>query len=459
MSELVILGIGVTLLLTVAYIFSEDDFFSPSLIVCALFLVSVLFAIRDVIQWNVSDSMFTTNATIFLLLGLASFMVTEQITKAVLRSSKKRVLVVRSVNNRIPIHPSRIRLFLVLFLMIALVGYYCYMTYKYTAANGYEGGLNFSEIAAFRHANTFDSENSTQTSRLYRFSKYVIDANVFVCLWLLLRNTVYARDKVKKNVLYIVMILLSIPTCIINSSRGFILQIMGSGIFLFYIMMRRRNNWRKPGKIFKRILFWSTLILFFSVSLFYYVQAKGLFGRLTNRSLLDHVTMYIGDPILNFYDFVKNPPSNRIIYFGQETFAGLNNLFVRLHIRDIKYSVQLEFRNIQGHEGNIYTFFRRPLRDFGVVGMCIVTSLTSFLFTYIYYKKLYKKSESYVTDITLIIYSYFFYIIYLFPMLCQLCNMVYFGMVYFVFFIYLFYRFLLGKGRKNILRTRSINHK
>ena len=451
MTQLVYLGIGVTLLFAMSLILSRGDFFSPSLIVCAIFLLSVIFAIRDVIVWKVPERIFTFKATIILLLGVFTFVTAEQFTKVLVDAFYKTTIGV--ANKRKPnvevsmvaIHPQGFKKGLMLCMVFLLTSFYCYETYKYSRANGYTGGFDFTAIATFRHANVFDAQNRVETSRFYRFSKYIIDANVVIALWFFINNVFGAKEKIRKNVIYIFVILLSLPTCIINSSRGFILQILGCAVLMVYVTLRRRTGWKHPGKIFGRILLWSSLTLIVALALFYFVQANGLFGRSTNRSLLDHVTMYIGDPILNFYDFIKSPPE-KTIYFGQETFAELNNLLVKLHIRDVKYSVQLEYRTIQGHSGNIYTFFRRPYHDFGLFGMCVVTWLTSFIFSWFYYARLYKRIASSKVDRELILYSYFFYIVYLVPMLCQLCNMIYFGMVYFVLFVWVIYDLLRGSN-------------
>ena len=91
-----------------------------------------------------------------------------------------------------------------------------------------------------------------------------------------------------------------------------------------------------------------------------------LFGRSTNCTMLDHVTIYISAPITHFYQFIEDPPIE-IQYFAQETLAGLNNLLFKLHLRDAKYLALLEMRTICGYTSNIYTFFRRSYHDFELI--------------------------------------------------------------------------------------------
>ncbi len=48
----------------------------------------------------------------------------------------------------------------------------------------------------------------------------------------------------------------------------------------------------------------------------------------------------------------------------------------------------MEFRPLGIGFNNVYTFFRRPLHDFGLVGMYLFTAFVAVLFAYIYYGKI-----------------------------------------------------------------------
>lgn len=99
------------------------------------------------------------------------------------------------------------------------------------------------------------------------------------------------------------------------------------------------------------------------LSYFYSILYKlmELFGRSTNCTMLDHITIYISTPITHFYQFIEAPLID-VQYFAQETLAGLNNLLFKLYLRDAKYLTPLEMKTICG-----YTFFRRSYHDFGLI--------------------------------------------------------------------------------------------
>ena len=437
MNELIVLSAGIFVLLIYSALMSQYDFFSPSLIVCILFFVSSLLAIRDVIAWDVSDDIFSSYGTIVLLSGIAVFVMTEQIVTLFLRRKgygKKS----QAPEEITPLKVSKVKLLLLLIIVVISAFIYCFMTYRIAVRNGYKGNFSLSAVAAFRHDISFDSRRIYETPRWVRIIKNVIDINIYIGLYLFIRNVVYAKDKIRHNIIYLALIAPSIPANMINSARGTFLQAAGSGVFFIYIMLRRREGWKSSKKVFMKIAKKSCVILVVALILFYLIQANGFFGRTTDRSFLDHVTMYVGAPIIHFYQFIQSPPAD-VLYFGQETFVSLNRLLLKLGLVPEAGSAQLELRGISGHYGNIYTFFRRPLHDFGLIGMYFITALTSFAFSYFYYKKIYKRSEFYCKDTTVILYGYFFYIVYLFPMLCELCNLVYFGIIYLVLIILILY--------------------
>lgn len=83
MQQLLILLVGMGIFLFITLLLSMNDFFSPSLIVCGIFFLSVILAIRDVVVWKVPDDIFTSKATMILLSGVFVFIATEQFIKKI----------------------------------------------------------------------------------------------------------------------------------------------------------------------------------------------------------------------------------------------------------------------------------------------------------------------------------------------------------------------------------------
>lgn len=454
MFNLLILLLGISIAVVVSYALSSDNFFSPSFIISILFWISVILAIRDVRAWNVETYIFGVYGTFLILSGIYVFIITEHITKRLIK--KKSCCIVEIEGKNESIHISSVKLILYYVFLIILVAIYCISMYRVAKHNGYAGGFDFSKIAKFHHDLTFKDKAGYDTPRVVRIIKLFIEATNYVFLYIFIKNVIFRLHKIwYVNIKYLFPIFVSVPTNIINSSRTAYLQLAGSALFMIYVQISRKNQWKKNRTTFKKIMCMGTIFFCVTLSLFYLIQANGFFGRITNRSMIDHITMYVGAPIIHFYQFLDSPPLP-VNNFGQETFSSLNNLFYKLHVIKEVYSSQLEFRSISGHTGNIYTFFRRPYHDFGIIGMYIITILTSVIFSLVYYGKVYGKFESVKNDRNMILYSYFLYIIYLFPMLCEICNLIYFGIIYFIVMFFFIYGFVVGNIsiKRGILRLK-----
>ncbi len=74
--------------------------------------------------------------------------------------------------------------------------------------------------------------------------------------------------------------------------------------------------------------------------------------------------------------------------FGEETLYSLTKITHALGLSDVSTHYNMEFRPLGIGFNNVYTFFRRPLHDFGLVGMYLFTAFVAVLFAYIYYGKI-----------------------------------------------------------------------
>ena len=76
------------------------------------------------------------------------------------------------------------------------------------------------------------------------------------------------------------------------------------------------------------------------------------------------------------------------------------------------YLVHEEFRRLTSTDsGNVYTLFRRFIQDFGILGMCVMTILLSYFFSYVYNRKIRTQKLNYRTMLIIIKYGYAYYII------------------------------------------------
>lgn len=441
MSELLFLTIGVFVLLLVSLLLCGYDFFSPSFIVCLIFELSSILALYATISWDVPEDYFSPMAIFIILSGIFVFIITEQM----IRMMYKKNVNISSENNItqiICIRPYKLVLLIVFCIMASFL---CVVSYwHYIRLNGYGGGFDFQSIASFYHRLTFIADKEGGMARWVRWLQMAEMSIIFIFMYIFMNNVVGCKDKIIRNSVYLVPMICWIPNMLMTSSRSFYLQLAGAIVFFGYVSMCRRNRWSKMRKNYRRILIYSCAALITILIAFYAMVANGAIGRSANKTFLDYITIYLGAPIIHFNQFITNPPAD-VSYFGQETFGKMNSVLLRLGLVKNAALNQLEVRNIVGiYSGNVYTFFRRPYHDFGLIGMYVFVALTAGLFSHVYYKKIFGLGQSFRNDRTLVLYGYYFYIIYLFPVMCEVCNLVYFGTVYFLIIFYLVYGWIFG---------------
>ena len=147
MDKLIILSIGIFVLLVMSFLMNQYDFFSPSFIVCAIFMVSCILALRAVAVWGVDESIFTLKATFIILSGLFLFVITEQLAKII---SPKKYNPKKEENGSTRITMSSVKMVLILLFCIVTVTLYCYSAYHYVCKNGYIGAFHLSQIGKYR---------------------------------------------------------------------------------------------------------------------------------------------------------------------------------------------------------------------------------------------------------------------------------------------------------------------
>ena len=450
MTEITILLLGLFILLLLSYILSEYDFFSPSFIACLVFTFGAALALYATVAWDLPETFFSTAATWIMLSGMLVFFISEQITRRIVLFDgvkRKKSLDLEYVESK-PIHVSTIKMIILVLICIAGTLLYVLGVYTKVKANGYSGGFSFSLIAVYNHRLSFMDNVVGGIGKITSYFNTAARLAMYICMFIFFNNVVCCHEKIKNNIQYFIPVIIWVPNILITSSRGSYLQVAGAVVFYCYIFMCRKKRWVKMKRTHHTIIKYAAVLFILILVAFYTVSATGLIGRTTNNGFVDSITLYIGAPILHFHQFINSPPAD-VQFFGQETFTKLLPIFQRLGFNAESVSGQMELRTIAGkYRGNVYTFFRRPYHDFGLIGMYIIVALTAIIFSYLYYKKIYGKYQSYRNDRIIILYSYFFYIIYIFSIDCAIYLYAYFSVVFFFIIAYVLYAFVFGKNIK-----------
>lgn len=210
----------------------------------------------------------------------------------------------------------------------------------------------------------------------------------------------------KEYLLFIGSALLLVVQFLLNSTRGPIINYVVFGIVVFYVKYQQRYSWRiEANKRTIRIIIQMAVLLFIVFS-----ASRFLIGRDVSETPIDNLARYFSGSLQLFDLYIKNPVSGSG-YWGEETFTGIIQSFYRWGAQNVEtfISVALEHRSLGDYTGNVYTIFRRPLQDFGYVGMYIFVGIVALIFSYVYYFKIKYRESTDKRDLELFYYAYFYH--------------------------------------------------
>ncbi|HFU3697702.1 TPA: O-antigen polymerase [Streptococcus suis] len=392
MELLLALFIGLLLLLFFNYFSSQRDILSPSVVMTAMFVVSTLFALINAKNWNIDYELLST---FYILSGIIVFSIPVTI------ASNKVGAIPEIVSYR-KLSISTWKIIFAILVDLVIIYLYRKEMYQLAAQAGYSG----QSIQWFIR-NSTSYEGSIEFSAKIRLLVRFVDITAYIFLFTFINNFIY-NVKRKSNLLLLVPVMLFAYKTVLTGGRQDILKLMFAAVVQAYILQKAKVGWKKV--ISGRYVMYGLTGLLVGIPSFYY----GLFlvGRTTTRSMMESVSTYIGGPIQHFNQFVQNPTSPSR-YFGSESLTPILNILGDLGLIDYNETVHLEFRQLGVTIGNVYTFFRRPLHDFGPVGMYLFVFLVGVLFAYLYYVVIRSKRRSDLWDMNVMVYSYLFYWIFL----------------------------------------------
>lgn len=210
---------------------------------------------------------------------------------------------------------------------------------------------------------------------------------------------------------------------------------------MWYILLQHKRGW----KITTQSKFIRIIVIALVVILVVFSRLQSLLGRDVSGSTdgFTVVSNYVGAPIIHFGQYIQNPPPpNKVL--GQETFVGVWNVAYKLGITEQAYLAHEEHRRLTNTDtGNVYTLFRRFIQDFGIGGMCILTILLSWLFSYFYNRKIRNCTLDRKTVLNIMVYGYIFYIIAMASIDNLVHDYVNIGIAVMFVLLHLMYRFVV----------------
>lgn len=403
MNAIYLLLLFEIILFGLSYCLSGRDIMAPSVIMCAMFVISTFFAIMNIKNWKIDYSL---DSVLILVVGMVTFILAEALFHGMQNKKIRRVRRADQAEMHPVVIQKSLLIFAVIFDVLVLLWFYmeiCRIVagYGYTATGVGVFGRYRTIITSLTQRS--DSKVALTGMVLNQMIK-LVHAMGYVSLYILLNNW-FAGDKKKlPYIFHIILVLAHIFSYIMEGSRGNILQIASAALIEWYILWHRKVGWHKV--LTGKVVVVGVLCMLIGMPLFY--SSLSWMGRATNKRLLRYIGFYVGGSIQLFDLYLKSNITKPKV-FGEETLIGvlhfLNRLGFDLDIRNVNLDM---IRLDELSRGNVYTFFRRPLHDFGFGGMLLFTVLVAWLFAWIYYGKI-KWRDTKATPYWIMLYGYLFY--------------------------------------------------
>lgn len=399
------------LLIFCIYVFNFE-IMSPSIISVGMFSVATLFAALNKTNWNIELSV---KSFVLLSSGVLCMVITELFVKSLCR--KRDIYTQQHCENKEQPYFLRInKPFSYLIIIFSFCSVLLYMRAALSLANDSAsifGGSVFFRINQFAKRSLELGLEGGISGVYVQLGKFVMGFT-YIYLYKAINNIIYG-EKIKSNLDTILMLLLYLILIIFQGTRTPIINLVIFGIIVSYAKYMQKRNWsikKTTGRKYIKRIIQIGLIAIPS----FFIFGEYILGRRTGNTLWQYVSEYIAGGIQHFDQYVKNPIAPNQ-HFGEETLAYIYQGLYKLGLSDFTRTIHLEYRWTNSFiHGNIYTFFRRPLQDYGILGMYLFTIIVYSLYCYFYYKKVRYVQPSLKTDAIMFLIAYLYYPLVYVPM-------------------------------------------
>lgn len=404
MSGLAILLMIEIVLFAFAFLLSGRDIMAPSVVVSVMFILSTGVALMNADYWNVS---ICDKTTIIISSGLFSFILAEILFRFIIcRQLRGNTFIIKP--NSEPIYENTVVLNILIILNSFICLLYLVKIISVTGASSLTDSFSIYRNMMVSKLSEGDSDELIPAAYV-QLTKLVI-ATGYVSCYLFSNDRLYRKMESRGvQVRHLILIFLSVVPSICAGGRSGTLRVLSAWIILYYIVWHQKNGWDKSLSL--RYIRYGIIGLLVAIPIFYYML--DFIGRSTEDvDMADYVSTYLSSSIIMFDQYVQSPVPRDLI--GEESLFSVLKATHYLGWNKMPSSYNLEFRPVGDGFSNVYTFFRRPLHDFGLVGMYLFTILVSFLFSWIYFKKI-KYRHPRQCNLWVLLYGYLYYWLILFP--------------------------------------------
>lgn len=391
-----LLLVGLILELIYCYYVFEKDLFSPSAILCEVFILSTIACIFNIDKWGVNLS---ANTVAVVLLGHATFIA---VSTMIHKFYKKKYGEHKNKKDEkltfIKIAPIVLALVIIAYITFSTV----FIVNNVSIMKGLTQSTDIAEMMSSYRYETVHGDGVSLSPWLARLS-VIFSIGNYILIYVFVNNMIVDR-KNKSNYVILFAVIAFLISSAFTAQRTTILLAFIYTLFVVYSLLNRQYHFVE--KINTKYVFRGAIIVIVFLVLFGFT--RGLFGRKTDGTVIDSVTYYMGNSIESLDLFVKNPLESK--QFGEETFRQFRiNLSKYGLVEDSTMETpHLEFRrDANGNSaGNIYTAYRYYIHDFGY-GPIVLFQVLLAMFYGVWYEKIKYRSLKTRIDLSFILYAWF----------------------------------------------------
>lgn len=294
------------------------------------------------------------------------------------------------------IHTKRVER--IMFLLVICGFLSCVLKIRYYESF-FGSSLTLSELI---HEARFDSWSGENTLHIPKYILWLSNIGAFTqCFssWLLAIYIVSKNKNRKLCVLLIAQILTVVVNGMLGGTKGAMLDpIMRFLTIYLFVLFAQRQSFILPLKtVFVILVAFASFAIGFRA-------INGLIGRNVEwKNNSDMFSIYMGAQIKNFDIYMHGADGNREnLFVGEETFNGIYKSIYPDYIRQPR-----QFQEVRNSSlGNVYTQVYSFHKDFGVVGVVLLTALMAFISMITYNRAKRTIMNPMRLRLSLIVYSY-----------------------------------------------------
>lgn len=388
-----VLLVGLALQLLYCYYVFNKDLFSPSAVLCEVFIISVLACL-----YNISGTGFDIQPTTVnvILGGNAVFILVSTFLHLLSKkNNKKKTREIDEELRFIEIDIAKMIILTVVYFVFSIV--FVVMTMSII------GNLNNSgdfSVAMNAYRNEMSENGSGLPGWLTKIG-VILNLGTFLLTYVFINNVLVDKRR-KSNYLLLLCVCLYLISSIFTAQRTTILIMFIYTLFILYNLLNRKYHF--IGKMNRKYA--RRGILFVVVFLMLFGLTRGIFGRQSKLSVIDNTMVYTGGSIEFLDDFIKNPTHSE--QFGEELFYQFRSTLSDYGIVNKPTGgLFMEFRKAAGgYYGNIYTGYREYIHDFGYGSIVVFQVVLAIFFGY-WYEKITGRSLKRNIDLSFVFFAWF----------------------------------------------------